>query len=171
MTEPVQSLRSPRMVTPAEAVRKYTGTLMLVDSAMSGGEISIFEHDVEPGYLATPHSHQHEDQIAYILSGHIGFRIGDTEFIAGPGSTVYRPRGIPHVDWNQTTAMARMLEITVPGRVEQYFVHKRAILHEGSGSLDEVEALRAEFGIALHLDWIPEMEQRLGIKWPEDEIF
>ena len=47
-----------------------------------------------------------EDQTAYVLSGRVGFRIGDEDFDAGPGDCLWMPRDVPHVTWNATDADA-----------------------------------------------------------------
>ena len=47
--------------------------------------------------------------LSYVLSGEIGVRIGDRDYVAGPGSYVFKPRGIPHTFWNAGPPPARPL--------------------------------------------------------------
>jgi mannose-6-phosphate isomerase-like protein (cupin superfamily) len=42
------------------------------------------------------HVHRREDEGMYVLEGQIRFRVGDDEFVAGPDTWVWQPRGIPH---------------------------------------------------------------------------
>ena len=44
-----------------------------------------------------PHRHSQSDEVMIVLSGHGEFQVGDTpEFLAGPMSVVFAPRGVPH---------------------------------------------------------------------------
>jgi mannose-6-phosphate isomerase-like protein (cupin superfamily) len=53
-------------------------------------------------------SHHDSDEIAYVLSGEVTFKIGDAVTVGGPGTCVFMPRDVPHA-WKSTGAE--------PGRV------------------------------------------------------
>ena len=46
----------------------------------------IVEHPLDPGRLIPPHIHYREDELSYVVRGEIGVRIGDRDYVAGPGS-------------------------------------------------------------------------------------
>ena len=39
------------------------------------------------------HVHRNEDELFYVLEGEHVFRVGDEEYIVGPGGFVFAPRG------------------------------------------------------------------------------
>ena len=48
---------------------------------------------------------------SYVLEGTIGARVGDQEVAAGPGSYLFKPRGLMHTFWNVGPGPARLLEV------------------------------------------------------------
>jgi len=40
------------------------------------------------------HLHQDSDEVAYVLSGEITFKIGDAVTVGGPGTCAFMPRGL-----------------------------------------------------------------------------
>ena len=50
--------------------------------------------------IAPLHLHRSEDEAWYVLSGRLGFRVGNDEVEAGPGGCVVAPPGAPHTYWN-----------------------------------------------------------------------
>lgn len=75
-----------------------------------------------PGVLAAPmHAHIREEEFSILLEGQIGFRIGEEEAVAGPGTVVVKLRGILHTFWNAGDQPARLLEIISPAGFEAHF--------------------------------------------------
>ena len=56
----------------------------------------------------------------YVLEGQIRFRLGYDEFLAGPGTWVWQPRGVPH-SFRAESEGARALVIFTPGGIEGMF--------------------------------------------------
>jgi mannose-6-phosphate isomerase-like protein (cupin superfamily) len=84
----------------------------------TGGALSVFETTIEAG--PPLHVHDREDECFYVLSGELSIRCGGDAFDAPAGSFVYLPRGRPHRFW-ASDQPARLLLITVPGGIENYF--------------------------------------------------
>src|SRR3954454_9663302 len=82
-----------------------------IPAAMTGGAFAIVEHPLDPGRLIPPHIHHREDELSYVLRGEIGVRIGDRAHIAGPGSYVSKPPGIPHTSLNAGLEPAHLLDV------------------------------------------------------------
>ena len=98
------------------------GVRFMVSGAQTGGRFALVEHPIRPKALAAPlHTHADEDEISYVLEGEVGMQIGDRELRAGPGTLVFKPRGVPHAFWNPGEAPARMLELISPAGFERYF--------------------------------------------------
>ena len=72
------------------------GEVFKDSGADTGGAFAVVEHPIEPGRLALPHVHLHENEHSYVLEGTIGARVGDHEIAAGPGSYLIKPRGLMH---------------------------------------------------------------------------
>jgi quercetin dioxygenase-like cupin family protein len=87
----------------------------------TGGALGVvggtFYHQ---GYGAPLHVHSREDEAWYVLEGQIRFRTGDDEFVAGPGTWVWQPRGVPHA-FKVESEGARALFMFTPGGLEGMF--------------------------------------------------
>jgi quercetin dioxygenase-like cupin family protein len=87
---------------------------------LRGGEtddsIMMFEETVPVGTKSTFHLHHHSDEVAYVLSGEVTFKIGDQVTVGGPGTCAFMPRGVPHA-WKSTgTETGRVLFLYTPAR-------------------------------------------------------
>lgn len=138
-----------------------------IPAAMTGGAFAIVEHPVEPGRLVPPHIHYREDELSYVLRGEIGVRIADRDFVAGPGSWVFKPRGIPHTFWNAGPGPAHLLEVIWPAGFEQFF----AALGELTATCPPEELPERRAALALeydhhfvHPEWVPELQERYGLR-------
>ena len=86
-------------------------------------------HDVRgnapPGIATGYHLHHNSDEIAYVLSGEITFKIGDQITVGGPGTCAFMPRGIPHA-WKSTGAeTGRILFSYTPAEAGKWFEELR----------------------------------------------
>jgi len=68
----------------------------LVTAEDSGGDFMIAEIDTGPMPRSALHVHHHNDEVVILLKGHVLGTIGNEDFEAGPGDTIFLPRGIPH---------------------------------------------------------------------------
>jgi quercetin dioxygenase-like cupin family protein len=138
-----------------------------IPGEMTGGAFSIVEHPLDPGRLIPPHIHLREDELSYVLRGEIGVRIGDRDYVAGPGAYVFKPRGIPHTFWNAGPEPAHLLEVIAPAGFEHFF----AALGEltATCSPEELPERRAELALEydhhfVHPEWVPELEAKHGLR-------
>lgn len=92
-----------------------------VTSAQSGGALLLFEHSAARGKPTPLHIHADHDEACYVLEGELLFHLDGVEHTAGPGSTVYIPRGVPHA-MLVTSEMERSLCVVTPGgAMEEFF--------------------------------------------------
>jgi mannose-6-phosphate isomerase-like protein (cupin superfamily) len=163
------------IVEPGEGPSVWLGGLGVdfkVPAGMTGGAFSLVEHPLEPGRLIPPHVHHNEDELSYVLSGRIGVRIGDRDLIAEAGAYVFKPRNVPHTFWNPGPEPARLLEIIWPAGFEQFFAELGALAE--SCPPDEFPQRRAELARAydhhfVHPEWVPELQERYGLKMLGEE--
>ena len=101
----------------------WQGSLMGINARAedTGGALGVLEgHFFEAGYGPPLHVHSREDEAMYVLEGQIRFRVGDHEFVAGPGAWVWQTRGVPHT-FKVESEGARALIIFTPGGLERMF--------------------------------------------------
>jgi quercetin dioxygenase-like cupin family protein len=83
--------------------------------------VMMFE-ELAPAETETPlHLHQDSDEIAYVLSGEITFKIGDETTVGGPGTCAFMPRGLAHAWKNTGPEPGRVLFLYSPGRAGKFF--------------------------------------------------
>lgn len=131
----------------------------------TGGAFSVVEHPMAVGTLAAPmHTHTREDEYSCVLEGLVGVRIGDDEYVAGPGSYVLKPRGIPHTFWNAGDVPARLIEIISPAGFEHFFVEMGTVMAawapDAEPDFGALMALGAKYGITFHMESVPDLLQR-----------
>jgi len=77
--------------------------------------VMMFEEVAPIGTVTPIHLHHDSDEVAYVLSGEITFKIGDTVTVGGPGTCAFMPRDVAHA-WKSTGAEAgRVLFLYTPG--------------------------------------------------------
>ena len=82
----------------------------------TGDSIMMFEETIPAGTKSTFHLHHDSDEVAYVLSGEITFKIGDEITVGGPGTCAFMPRGVSHA-WKSTGAeTGRVLFLYTPAR-------------------------------------------------------
>src|SRR5438094_1530513 len=57
--------------------------------------VMIFEEVAPVGTVTPMHLHHDSDEVAYVLSGEITFKIGDAVTVGGPGTCAFMPRDVP----------------------------------------------------------------------------
>jgi quercetin dioxygenase-like cupin family protein len=88
-----------------------------VDSPLVAGDFVIVEWTApagDPRPIAPLHLHREDDEAWYVLEGTLGFRLGEEEIEAQPGSAVLATRGVPHTYWNAGAGAARYLLVLTP---------------------------------------------------------
>jgi quercetin dioxygenase-like cupin family protein len=141
------------------------GVVFKIAGDQTSGALSIVEHPMEPGRLVPPHVHGAEDEISYVLEGQFGVRIGDEEAVAGPGTYIVKPRGIPHTFWNPGPEPARLIELIVPAGFERFFQELGELAARQPADFDERRAqLGADYQLTFVPEWIPELKRKHGLK-------
>jgi mannose-6-phosphate isomerase-like protein (cupin superfamily) len=79
--------------------------------------------------IAGLHVHRSDDEAWIVLSGRLGFLLGDTEQEVPAGESLLVTRGTPHSYWNPRPEPARYLLVMTP-RIH----HLIEVLHSGDRS-------------------------------------
>jgi len=80
----------------------------------TGGSIMLFEETVPAGTKSTFHLHHDSDEVAYVLSGEITFKIGDEVTVGGAGTCAFMRRGVQHAWKNSGADTAQVLFLYTP---------------------------------------------------------
>ena len=120
----------------------------IVPSEATGGSLSVFFATLPAGFSPPRHVHTREDEVFLVLEGDVAFELDGQRLQAGPGTSVFMPRNIPHTFCVESRA-ARLLGVIVPGAFEQLFRNlsipagERALPTPGTSPLD-IPAVMAE---------------------------
>ncbi|NYJ05732.1 cupin domain-containing protein [Petropleomorpha daqingensis] len=141
------------------------GALLLAGRDDTAGGPAFVVHDLAPRALGSPvHTHTHEDEWSFVLSGAVGVEIGGRSSIAWAGDLVLKPRGVPHAFWNAGDEPARLLEVITPGGFEQYFAALGEVLAvDGPPDLDRLAEVAARFDLEVDPTSVPRLAQTHGL--------
>ena len=138
-----------------------------IPAETTGGAFSIVEHPLDPGRLIPPHIHYREAELSYVVRGRVGVRIGDRDYVAGPGSYVFKPRNIAHTFWNAGPEPAHLVELIWPAGFENFFAQLGELAE--TCPPEEFPERRAELARAydhhfVHPEWVPELQEKYGLR-------
>ena len=128
-----------------------TGPRMEVKASAdeTGGRFGLIEsHQVGDVPL---HVHENDDEAFYILEGEYEIRCGNETFLAGPGTFVYLPHGVPHSQ-KLKSATAKKLILITPGGFENWFLERSAAMEQGRYD----DALAGELNARYGIRWLDE---------------
>jgi quercetin dioxygenase-like cupin family protein len=99
---------------------RYT---FLATTEETNSAFSLFDFFVPPEGGPPKHVHSFEDESFYILEGQLTVRAGveDQSTIVSPGTFVYLPQYRPHGFQNLGTTPVRVLSLTTPGGLDNFF--------------------------------------------------
>jgi quercetin dioxygenase-like cupin family protein len=165
------SMRSFR--TGADEGERFTvagvlDTVVKVAGGATEGAVAVAEHVIQGRTLGAPmHTHSREHEILFVTRGTIGVQIGDEVFDAGPGTTVFKPKGIPHTFWNATDSEARFVEVFAPAGLEHYFRELEPLVPaDGPPDFAGLQQLYERYGLDMDMASMPELIQRYGLSMP-----
>ncbi|QQG48444.1 MAG: cupin domain-containing protein [archaeon] len=166
-------IKTPFLKLPEEGRSLSLGGLGVIFKVLpqdTGGALAVVEHPIEAGRLVRPHIHTREDEVSYTTKGEVGIRVGELESKAGPGTWVFKPRGVQHTFWNAGTEEARLIEIITPGAFANYFEELAGILNKG-GQPNEAKLaeLRNRYGLSFSSEWVPTLKARFGLRLVGEE--
>ncbi len=111
------------------------------------------------------HRHPGQEEVYFVITGTVTFKVGDDVFEAGPGDLVVKPRGVAHAFWNAGDEPARILEIISPAGFERFF----AELLEPESADAPRAALAARYGLEIDLDSVAGLLEEHGLRFGPGE--
>jgi quercetin dioxygenase-like cupin family protein len=95
----LEYLRKVDFARLAAADKRLAQPLLDFDSGATSCSVSCIKTPPGDGSPAGMHTHA-VDQLFYILSGTMNLEIAGQSYVAGPGTLVVFPAGVPHRNWN-----------------------------------------------------------------------
>lgn len=93
---------------------------MKARAGSTGGKVGLVEASLYRNFGPPLHIHHREDEAIYVIDGDVRFRQGDADFVGGPGTWVWGPRGLPHA-FKVESESARILVLVTPAGFERMF--------------------------------------------------
>jgi quercetin dioxygenase-like cupin family protein len=116
--------RSPTVVRPDQGQRHYAcGVVYSVKACgvVTANAYSLIEVQIAPGGIMPSHRHSAYEEGIYVLDGSIRATLDGETYEAPAGSFLIIPWGLPHEIRNMEDSSARLLLLSVPGGVEDYY--------------------------------------------------
>jgi mannose-6-phosphate isomerase-like protein (cupin superfamily) len=92
----------------------------LIPGDATGGRLAVFRSTMPEGFSPPRHIHTREDEVFLIERGDVCFDIEGRILQAGPGTSVFMPRGVAHT-FRVQSATAQILGVMTPGGFEGLF--------------------------------------------------
>ncbi|MGZ4812003.1 MAG: cupin domain-containing protein [Terriglobales bacterium] len=89
--------------------------------ADTDGSYAIMESVTPPQGGPPLHRHSREDESFYVIDGNFVFEVDGEEIPAGPGCTLFAPRGTAHTFQNVGNTTGRLLVIVQPAGLDIFF--------------------------------------------------
>ena len=116
--------RTPTVVRPTEGVQLHAGGVVYSLKAygsVTAQAYTLIEVYIEPGGIMPSHRHAAFEEGIYVLDGSIHVTLDGETYEATAGSFLIIPWGLPHQIRNTQQSAARLLLLSVPGGVEDYY--------------------------------------------------
>jgi mannose-6-phosphate isomerase-like protein (cupin superfamily) len=92
-----------------------------ISSRDTDGAFAVFESRTLPLHGPPLHMHHDQDETWRVINGEFVFEVDGQEIYAGPGATVFAPRGSRHTFQNIGTTPGRLVTTVVPGGLDLFF--------------------------------------------------
>jgi quercetin dioxygenase-like cupin family protein len=148
--------RSPTVVRPEEGQRRHAcGVVYSVKAcgSITANAYTLIEVLIAPGGIMPSHRHAAFEEGVYVLDGSIRATLDGETYEAPPDSFLIIPWGLPHEIRNMEGSSARLLLLSVPGGIEDYYRAACAPFASGRDQEDRetdlarLRATGARFGV------------------------
>jgi mannose-6-phosphate isomerase-like protein (cupin superfamily) len=136
------------IVTPEQALPiKPFGLDMkvLLSTEATGGAISVIMGWHKPGEGPPDHVHFNQEEMFFIVEGTYELTVGDQTSTVGPGTIVFNPRDVVHRFKNIGETTARMLDWSLPGGQDRYFIAISELASDGGFTSEKAMEISRKF--------------------------
>jgi quercetin dioxygenase-like cupin family protein len=146
--------------TEGEVLNMLGTDIRVLAGRRTGSSFSLMTCRLPPGQGPPPHIHDDEDEAFYVLEGQMRFKAGTDEWVLGPGSFVYLPRGLIHQPMVEGEHPATVLAVLSRPGLEDFFAEFSSELAK-SGRAPTLELLD-RVGVSYGLRHFPRDQARPG---------
>jgi mannose-6-phosphate isomerase-like protein (cupin superfamily) len=120
-------------------------------SSDTGGSYTIIENVSQPLDGPPLHRHSREDESFYIVEGDFLFEVDGERIHAGPGCTVFAPRGTAHTFQNVGQNSGRYIVVAQPAGIDEFFEDVASVVGSDPSAADAaaIAALFEKYGLEL----------------------
>lgn len=114
--------RAPAILTPdVQQAVWFLGVLVRirVTGEVTGGELSVLEHECERGYGSPLHRHAAAEETFLVLEGELRVEVDGQAHTMGEGAAALLPRALPHA-FVVISPQARFLTLHTPAGFERF---------------------------------------------------
>jgi len=115
------------------------------DAADTRGRFAMMEFWSRPGTEPPLHSHDHEDELFYVVEGRMKLVLGGEEQILEAGESAIAPRGTPHT-FHVISPALRSFAVFAPAGFEEFF---RALAGDPPPPYQRIAEVAGQFGARL----------------------
>ena len=116
----------------------------------TGGNYAIMEDVTQPQCGPPLHRHSREEESFYVLEGDYVFEVDGKRIPAGPGSSVFAPRGTAHAFRNIGNTAGRLLIAVQPAGLDDFFTEiSESTDSEGQPNMSVVIPIFRKYGLEL----------------------
>lgn len=121
-----------------------------VSGADSKGTLAVM-HDVTPPNGGPPlHRHHSDSEAFYVLEGTFLFELDGAEHVRQAGESLNILPGVAHLYQNTGTTPGKMIIVTTPAGLDEFFVELDALLKSSAEpDMGAVAGLHAKYGMEL----------------------
>ena len=128
---------------------------LLVENEHTDGRFGVLEYVSAPGHEPPPHWHEHEDEVFYVIEGHLEMHVADQVLHVEAGECVFLPRRKPH-GFIIRSPRLRAVCVIQPSGAEQAFrilgLPKNGAAHRQAGSTyasdpEGLQKVALQFGV------------------------
>jgi quercetin dioxygenase-like cupin family protein len=117
----------------------------------TGGAYYVFEVVTPPGLGLPMHVHDLEDELIYVVEGEFEILLGEDQFVANAGDSIFFPRGVQHAFRNASSKAATAIFTVSPGASFEVFFEKLAALPPGPPDMQRIIDIFAQHGMEVLL--------------------
>lgn len=121
--------------------------LIRIHGSETGGVLSVVESVDAPQSGPPPHIHHREDETFQVLEGDYEFTVAGKTLSAGPGTTLFAPRGIPHTYRCVGNSPGKLSVTLTPAGFERFFEEVGAMTPQEQQDIPRVIQLGAKYGL------------------------
>lgn len=119
---------------------------LLLGGRDTGGRVALISSVERKGSEPPLHRHRNEDEIVYVLTGELAFRVNGEWHWVRSGDCLLLPKSIEH-GYRVESEEARLLTLVMPSGLEGYYFELDE--YAGTGDIERLVTVAARYGIEI----------------------